>query len=357
MDTFKIENKKYLRQKVNPILELLLTELMKEQPENPVEFMKDWLNKTGREIEERNESRIQSRPEGIESSEESDDDELYDEYDEEQEFLKIKKQQANRGMRTSVCAEVYGEYNKKEDFSPPEYQKSEDQKLRIFKKLNQNFMFSRLEQSEKDVIVLAMQSINVKKDEVVIKEGDEGNELYVVDSGSLNCTKLNKETNEEMFLKTYQPGEAFGELALLYNAPRAASITANEDCTLFTLDRESFNHIVKDAAIKQRKKYYDFISNVEILQSLDDYEKNKICDCLQVQTFSGGSHIIHEGDSGNTFYFVIKGECIATKRNKDLQTDEKVYEFKENDYFGELALLKDEPRAASIITVVILLII
>ena len=59
-----------------------------------------------------------------------------------------------------------------------------------------------------------------------------------------------------------------------------------------------------------------------------------------------------KGDSGDTFYFIIKGECIATKRNAKLQTDEKVYEFKENDYFGELALLKDEPRAANIITVV-----
>ena len=108
MDSFKIENKRFLRQKVNPILELMLTELMKEQPEDPVTFMKDWLNNTGREIEQRNATRLENRPEGIETSEESDDEELYDEYDEEQEFLAIKKKQANRGMRGSVCAEVYG---------------------------------------------------------------------------------------------------------------------------------------------------------------------------------------------------------------------------------------------------------
>lgn len=352
MDSFKIENKKYLRQKVNPILELLLTELMKEQPEDPVAFMKDWLEHSGRDIENRNNTRLETRPEGIETSEESDDDELYDEYDEEQEFLQIKKQQANRGMRTSVCAEVYGEYNKKEDFEPPVHPKSEDQKSRIFKKLNQNFMFSRLDESEKNIIVMAMQNKEVKEGDMVIEEGDEGNELFVIDSGTLDCTKKNKETGDSIFLKKYEPGEAFGELALLYNAPRAASIKANEDCSLFTLDRETFNHIVKDAAVKQRKKYYDFISNVDLLESLDDYEKNKICDCLQIQTYQGGNYIIHEGDSGDTFYFVVKGECIATKRNKQLQTDEKVYEFKENDYFGELALLKDEPRAASIITVV-----
>ena len=294
MDSFKIENKRFLRQKVNPILELLLTELMKEQPEDPVTFMKDWLNSTGREIETRNTTRLQNRPEGIETSEESDDDELYDEYDEEQEFLAIKKKQANRGMRSSVCAEVYGEYNKRENFQAPVYPKSEDQKLRIIKKLNQNFMFSRLEETEKRKVVMAMQDKKLKTGEMVIREGDEGKELFIVDEGTLDCTKLNKETGEEMFLKTYYPGEAFGELALLYNAPRAASIVAKEECVLFSLDRESFNHIVKDAAVKQREKYYNFISKVEILDSLDDYEKNKICDCLQIQNFKAGDFIIHQ---------------------------------------------------------------
>ena len=289
-----MENKRFLRQKVNPILELLLTELMKEQPEDPVAFMNKWLNSTGREIEQRNESRLENRPEGIESSEESDDEELYDEYDEQQEFDKVKKKQANRGMRGSVCAEVYGEYNKKESFQPPVFPKSENQKLTIFKKLNQNFMFSRLNEKEKKIIVLAMQNKSYTSGEVVIKEGDEGNELFVVDSGTLDCTKTNSETGEEIFLKTYVPGEAFGELALLYNAPRAASIVAKETCSLFSLDRESFNHIVKDAAVRQRKQYYDFISNVDILESLDDYEKNKICDCLQIRDFKGGDFIIHE---------------------------------------------------------------
>jgi cAMP-dependent protein kinase regulator len=44
-------------------------------------------------------------------------------------------------------------------------------------------------------------------------------------------------------------GEAFGELALLYNAPRAASIKAKTDSVLFSLDRETFNNIVKEAAM------------------------------------------------------------------------------------------------------------
>jgi cAMP-dependent protein kinase regulator len=56
-------------------------------------------------------------------------------------------------------------------------------------------------------------------------------------------------------LRKYEQGDAFGELALLYNAPRAATITSDEECLLYELDRNTFNHIVKDAAIRKREKY------------------------------------------------------------------------------------------------------
>ena len=60
-------------------------------------------------------------------------------------------------------------------------------------------------------------------------------------------------------MKTYQPGESFGELSLLYNAPRAASIKAKTAALCWGLDRSTFNNIVKDAAVKKRQKYEDFL--------------------------------------------------------------------------------------------------
>jgi cAMP-dependent protein kinase regulator len=114
-------------------------------------------------------------------------------------------------------------------------------------------------------------------------------------------------------LKTYQPGEAFGELALLYNAPRAATIVAKTDSVCWELDRATFNHIVKDAAQKKRDKYEDFLSSVEILQSMDSNERAKIADVIQERDFQPGEKVLTEGEAGNVFYLIISGEAFATK--------------------------------------------
>lgn len=351
MDISLAENKRYLRQHVNPILELLVAELMKAQPENPVKFMKQWLQANGTQLEHKIQERLAHRPEGIlttSESEEASDEEL-DTVQEQVEFKKLVNKADYKSQRISVSAEVYGEHNKKENFKPPVYPKSAQQKDNILGKLRNSFLFSALEPKELDVIANAMKEQQVTGGTTVIKQGDKGDDLYVVDSGTLDCFKLFPNENQPRFLLSYGPGDAFGELALLYNAPRAATIVAKTGCFLFTLDRETFNHIVKDAVIRRRTQYHTFLSKIELLASLTEVEKDKICDCLVIGHYKNGEYIIREGDKGNTFFFIIEGNCIATQKDKASHVEKKVYEFHQNDYFGELALLRDEPRAASII--------
>ena len=65
-----------------------------------------------------------------------------------------------------------------------------------------------------------MEELIIPSGTKIIQQDDEGDCLYVVGSGTLSCTKIFPDKKEPTFLKTYQPGEAFGELALLYNATR-----------------------------------------------------------------------------------------------------------------------------------------
>lgn len=118
--------------------------------------------------------------------------------------------------------------------------------------------------------------------------------MYVVDSGQLDCFKKFKPDQQDTYLKTYQPGESFGELALLYNVPRAASIKAKTESILWELDRETFNAIVKDSAIRRRQRYEEFLKIVRILEEMDDYERSKIADILKTIKFKKGEYIIKQ---------------------------------------------------------------
>lgn len=198
----------------------------------------------------------------VKSNAGSEDETDEDEEDDYMEDLPVPLANKKKGPRASVSAESFGTWNKKSDFKARVVPKSEESKNKIREKLSQSFMFSALEAKEQTIVVDAMEERKAGKNDVVIKEGDEGAELFVVEKGTLSCTKIFKGNTEPTFLKTYQPGEAFGELALLYNAPRAATIFANEDCILWALDRNTFNHIVKDAASKRRDKYEQFLSQV-----------------------------------------------------------------------------------------------
>jgi cAMP-dependent protein kinase regulator len=245
-----------------------------------------------------------------------------------------------------VSAEAFGKFNKKEDFSARVVAKSQEATTAIYEKINKSFMFSGLDDSEKKIVVDAMEEKRCFKKEAVIVEGDEGDCLYVVATGTLSCTKLFKGNNEPTFLKRYEPGEAFGELALLYNAPRAASITSDDESTLYVLDRQTFNHIVKDAAIRKKDKYETFLKKVELLNTLDDYERGQISDAFKDSKFAAGETIIQEGEDGRDLFFLVEGQAYAEKNINGEATQVKKYE--SGDYFGELALLRNEPRAASV---------
>ena len=260
-----------------------------------------------------------------------------------------KRQQKKKGMRTSVSAEVYGIHNVKKPYVPRVIKKTPEQIDRIKDKCMQSFIFNSLEDKELKTVIDSFEEKNYKAGENVITQGEEGDVLYLVDSGELDCEKVFKAGDPPTYLKTYHAGESFGELALLYNAPRASTIRAKTDSTCWALDRECFNNIVKDAAMKKREKYENTLKKVEILKSIDPYELGQICDALKTENFEKGDYIIKQGEQGDVFYILDDGKAHAEKVFEDSKTPQKVKDYESGGFFGELALLKGEPRAASII--------
>lgn len=247
---------------------------------------------------------IDEHDEHSEHSDEEEDDEVHE--------VQPKKKNI-KAQRAGVSAEVYGQWNKKGDFIPKVVPKSQETKTKLKKRLLEAFMFNALDEKEFEIVVDSIEEVKVQPGDIVIKEGDEGDCMYVVEQGTLSCTKHFKGNAEPTFLKEYHPGEGFGELALLYNAPRAATIKAKTEAVVYRLDRDTFNNIVKDAAARKREKYETFLSSVKILSSMDPYERQKIADALKEEKFRNGEFVIREGDIGDRFYIISEGQAVATK--------------------------------------------
>lgn len=79
---------------------------------------------------------------------------------------------------------------------------------------------------------------------------------------------------------------------------------------------------------------------------MDAYDRSKIADALKSVNVKAGEMVIKEGEEGDTFFMIEEGSLAAYK---NLEGEEKrVKEYKRGDFFGELALKNNAPRAASV---------
>lgn len=187
----------------------------------------------------------------------------------------------------------------------------------------------------------------------MITQGDAGDFFYIVEKGSfevyVNMSGSLQPGPDGMGQKvsTIEAGGSFGELALMYNAPRAATvISAEPQCTLWALDRLTFRRILMESTFARRRMYEGFLEEVPLLSSLTPYERSKIADALESQKFPAGHTIIREGDPGHSFFLLESGEAVAYRAGNETP----VKHYKKGDFFGELALLNDAPRAASVVS-------
>eukprot|EP00036_Acanthoecidae_sp_10tr_P008480 CAMPEP_0182926952 /NCGR_PEP_ID=MMETSP0105_2-20130417/12747_1 /TAXON_ID=81532 ORGANISM="Acanthoeca-like sp., Strain 10tr" /NCGR_SAMPLE_ID=MMETSP0105_2 /ASSEMBLY_ACC=CAM_ASM_000205 /LENGTH=352 /DNA_ID=CAMNT_0025064873 /DNA_START=81 /DNA_END=1139 /DNA_ORIENTATION=+ len=204
-----------------------------------------------------------------------------------------------------------------------------------------NVLFQHLEEDELTDVLDAMFECRPKAGEQVIKQGDEGDNFYVVDTGVTEVL-IDEGDGTPKFHGEIAKGGSFGELALIYGTPRAATIQCKTDCLLWAIDRDSYRRILMGSTIRKRKTYEAFLEKVEIMQTLDKWERLSVADALESANFKSGDVIMKQGDDGDEFFLIIEGECEVTVDGVKVNT------LKMADYFGEIALLQGDKRRATI---------
>merc|ERR1711920_178276 len=139
----------------------------------------------------------------------------------------------------------------------------------------------------------------------------------------------------------------FGELALMYNAPRAATVTATSSSKVWALDRESFQMMLSTAENTKKSQYEEFLANIEIFSHLNRYERSRLSDMLESELFDTGEDIIKQGDEGNRFYIIEDGEAKAYINGDKGEIEVKHYKVP-GEFFGEVALITKAVRRATV---------
>lgn len=208
--------------------------------------------------------------------------------------------------------------------------------------IEKNILFSHLDDDEKRDIFDAMFMVKKTTGEVIIQQGDEGDNFYVIDSGEVDIY-----VNNEFFGSIGENG-SFGELALIYGTPRAATIKAKTAVKLWAIDRDTYRRILMGSTIRKRKLYETFLEKVSILESLDKWERLTVADALEPCTFLDGQNVVTQGEPGEDFFIIVEGRALVLQRKTEDGEYIEVSQLGPSDYFGEIALLLKRPRAATV---------
>lgn len=257
----------------------------------------------------------------------------------------------NLSRRKSVSAEGYDPEADDDDDDEPAvvHGKTDEQRQRLAKVVEGMLLFKSLCPSQMSQVLDAMFEKVAEPGDNIIMEGDDGDFFYIIESGKYDIFKIIDGENKHV--GQYDSKGSFGELALMYNAPRAATIQANTAGSLWAMDRQTFRRIVVKEQAKTRRTYEEFLKNVEVLSTLRDDERSKIADAIESKSYSDGEVVISQGDEADYFYIVQDGEVDIKRRGDDKNDPAKEFHLTtlgSGRYFGELAFLTNKPRAASV---------
>jgi len=269
-----------------------------------------------------------------------------DEYEEEEDDILPEMPEAQsaapkgRRRRSAVSAESMDPTemkNKKKTV----IEKTEEDRAIVLEKLSKCFLFSALDKDAFNSLVDAVAEKKFSAGDYVMKQGDDGDYFYIIEEGGAQIF-VNSEDEGEKMVKECEPGDSFGELALMYNAPRAASIKATADLKCWAVDRETFKLTLMESTIDKRTKYEKFLDEVPILETLYKYEKLTIADALKPVEYSQGDVVMEQGAEGDMFYIIEAGSVDFS------QEGAVVGSAAEGGYFGEIALLTNDKRKATV---------
>jgi len=258
-------------------------------------------------------------------------------------------EESTRGRgASSAGSSIFGRKKKRENvvnasddfygFEKVIVSKTKGEQKAILQVLQQCYVFETLDVSIMQDIVDVMKKAQCRADQSIITQHEKGDLFYVILEGQAQVIV----DGNTVF--NYDKPSFFGELALMYNAPRAATVQSITPCSLFTLDLRSFRFLLSKTAEDGLLAKCSFLKKIPMFKDFPDMMVSQIATAMIQQSYPQGSFIITEGEAGEDLFILKDGTVKCTSSSAgDLVT------LSTGEYFGEMAIMLDEPRQANCI--------
>lgn len=225
----------------------------------------------------------------------------------------------------------------------PTFKKEDRSRTLIKGAIMDNDFMKNLEPGQIKEIVDCMYPVEYVRGSLIIKEGDVGSIVYVMEDGKVEVSREGK------FLSILPSGKVFGELAILYNCKRTATIKAATDCKLWAIERQVFQTIMMRTGLIRQAEHTTFLKSVPTFVNLPEDTLIKIADVLEETAYKEGEYIVRQGAGGDTFFIISKGRVKVTKKDGGAKEEKFIRNLHKGDFFGEKALQGEESRTANIV--------
>jgi CRP-like cAMP-binding protein len=217
-------------------------------------------------------------------------------------------------------------------------------------------LFSDLPKNAFILLLEQMHMRTVFPDETIISEGDVDDSMFIISHGQVKVTKTS-ETGSEVVLAHLSDGTFFGEMALLSESPRTASVISEEESLLFEVSRATLDSVVKNfPSVKHTlMRFYrqrllnNLLATSPIFKPLDAAQRKSLIERFKSREVTANEKILEQGQKGDGLYMLLSGRVEISR--KDNGKRQVLAHLKEGDVFGEMSLLSNNPVSANVKTI------